>query len=311
MKLHIILFALLTACSSPQIKPPTPTPMLNSKGISLHIGMNSVNPAEYGGWAGVLPDCELDANAMEEIAKANGFTTHKMLTQFASADVVMGFIAGASLSLKSGDTFLLTYSGHGGQVPDRSGDESDDRDETWLLWDRQVSDDEIALAVDGFATGVNVIVVSDSCHSGTVSRAPGSILTATFRRAPQQFCEINYELHKVQIEALKATRSFHGIPKQRLSGKRKTPSKPITLGTRTDPIKGPFRMVLGACQDNQLAMGTGTGGAFTLALLQHLGASSTYRELYNKVVRQLPPTQIPSIDATLAGPLNDRKPFSL
>ena len=34
------------------------------KGISLHIGLNAVNAADYGGWDGPLAACEFDANDM-------------------------------------------------------------------------------------------------------------------------------------------------------------------------------------------------------------------------------------------------------
>ena len=63
---------------------------------------------------------------------------------------------------------LLSYSGHGGQVPDQNGDDPNDGlDETWCLFDGQVLDDELYGALSAFAPGVRV-VVSDSCHSGTM-----------------------------------------------------------------------------------------------------------------------------------------------
>ena len=33
-----------------------------AKGISLNIGLNSVDPNHYGGWDGQLAGCENDAN---------------------------------------------------------------------------------------------------------------------------------------------------------------------------------------------------------------------------------------------------------
>ena len=41
-----------------------------AKGISLHLGLNVVDPDHYGGWDGALKACEADANAMEALAKA-------------------------------------------------------------------------------------------------------------------------------------------------------------------------------------------------------------------------------------------------
>ena len=56
-------------------------------------------------------------------------------------------------------------------MPDTSGEEVDRQDETWCLWDGQLIDDELYLELSRFAAGVRVLVLSDSCHSGTVTRA--------------------------------------------------------------------------------------------------------------------------------------------
>ena len=74
-------------------------------------------------------------------------------------------------SSKSGDSFLLTYAGHGSQVPDKAGDEDDQFDETWCLYDGELIDDELRRFWTQFAEGVLIYMVSDSCHSGTMLRA--------------------------------------------------------------------------------------------------------------------------------------------
>ena len=51
------------------------------KGISLHIGLNAVNAADYGGWDGPLAACEFDANDMTAIAKTKGFKPTVLLTK--------------------------------------------------------------------------------------------------------------------------------------------------------------------------------------------------------------------------------------
>ena len=43
-----------------------------AKGISLNIGLNSVDPNHYGGWNGQLAGCENDANDMASIATTAG-----------------------------------------------------------------------------------------------------------------------------------------------------------------------------------------------------------------------------------------------
>ena len=43
------------------------------RGISLHVGLNSVDPAHYDGWNGALNACEFDVSLMQAIAESRGF----------------------------------------------------------------------------------------------------------------------------------------------------------------------------------------------------------------------------------------------
>ena len=138
------------------------------KGRAILIGLNSVNPAHYDGWSGPLNACEADAESMREIAKAQGLTVTALLTKKATRDNVTKALAAAAKTLGDGDFLLLTYSGHGGQVPDINSDEDDSLDETWCLYDGQLIDDELSTAFAEFKHGVRIFVLSDSCHSGSV-----------------------------------------------------------------------------------------------------------------------------------------------
>ncbi len=97
-----------------------------AKGMSLHIGLNHVDPNHYQGWDGQLKGCEKDAKDMAAIARKQKFAASILLNEQATADAVKVAISTVAGQLKSGDTFLLTYSGHGGQVPDTNGDETED-----------------------------------------------------------------------------------------------------------------------------------------------------------------------------------------
>ncbi|GAA0794376.1 peptidoglycan-binding protein [Spirilliplanes yamanashiensis] len=152
-------------------EPAQPVPAGDDRAVSLHIGVNRVDPARYGGWDGALSGCENDARTMTAIATAEGFTTRQLFTRQATVANVLAAIADAAARLTAGGTFLLTYAGHGGQVQDAGTDEDDRQDETWVLFDRQLLDDEINLALADFRPGVHVVTVSDSCHSGTVTRS--------------------------------------------------------------------------------------------------------------------------------------------
>lgn len=138
---------------------------------SLHIGVNEVDPAHYDGWDGKLSGCENDAQTMRSIAQRDGFAPTMLLTRQANAENVLAEISAAAQELVGGDVFLLSYAGHGAQVPNVSNDmEVDEQDETWVLHNRMLIDDELAAAFSQFALGVDIVMLSDSCHSGTVNR---------------------------------------------------------------------------------------------------------------------------------------------
>lgn len=85
---------------------------------------------------------------------------------------------------RRGDTIIFTFAGHGRYVPDLNGDEAsisdpnDRQDETLVMGGfsfqnpgEEIIDDELNLwFADADAKGVNVLFLSDSCHSGTVTR---------------------------------------------------------------------------------------------------------------------------------------------
>jgi hypothetical protein len=140
--------------------------------IALCLGLNYVDPKAYGGWDGELRGCILDAYAMEGLARLNGWMVGDVLLDSqATAAALDERMASYAALLEAGDRLLLTYSGHGGQVRDVDGDEGDGKDETWCLWDGELVDDRIGAMLARFRAGVRIVLVSDSCHSGTVSRA--------------------------------------------------------------------------------------------------------------------------------------------
>lgn len=78
---------------------------------------------------------------------------------------------------------VFWYSGHGSRVPDASGFEATAMDSTYVLSDSRIvdpaggydlSDDQLRALVDALcAKSRRVLVVSDSCHSGGVTRGNG------------------------------------------------------------------------------------------------------------------------------------------
>jgi len=139
------------------------------KVLSLHIGLNHIDPDAYG-TDGELANCQNDCNAMAKIAKLKGFQSTILQDSDASCPRVTSEISNAAKVLQSGDYFFLTYAGHGSQVPDEDNEEEDGMNETWVLYDRMMIDNELYHLWSTFKAGVKIFVVSDSCHSGTLMR---------------------------------------------------------------------------------------------------------------------------------------------
>jgi hypothetical protein len=152
-------------------------------GLSLHIGLNNVDLDAYAFHVPALAGCINDANDMRDLAQGQGFRVRQLLDSAATSVAVIDGIQTAARQLTNGDIFLITYSGHGSQVPDPA--ELDQLSETWVLWDRQLIDNELYALWGLFEPGVRVIVISDSCHSGTVTRAL-DILTAQLSQATER-----------------------------------------------------------------------------------------------------------------------------
>jgi hypothetical protein len=268
-------------------------------GYSLHIGLNSVDPRHYDGWSGKLKGCENDARDMEAIAKALGYSQRIMLlTRDATSVRVITEMLKLARQLKAGDILLLTYSGHGGQIPDASGDEPDRYDETWCLYDRQLIDDEIYRLLDRFAAGVRIAAVSDSCHSGTVMRmrreaggpsaedlardmarsaASGDDFDddVRSRAAPIEVTSAAYEDHKSLYIALQTASA-------------KAASAPI----------GASVILLSGCMDDQLSLDGRNNGLFTTklkAVWSNGAFAGGYRLFHKSIVARMPPGQTPNL----------------
>ena len=139
----------------------------------LGIGLASVNPKFYNGWAGKLGGTIPDIKLFEKQLSLRGFKTELVETENATYKNVLAKLDEYSNKAQAGDTVCIVYSGHGGNMFDDSGDESDGMDETWILWDRELRDDDIWLALKKFKQGVKVLLFSDSCHSGTAYKNSG------------------------------------------------------------------------------------------------------------------------------------------
>lgn len=225
-----------------------------ARGISLHVGVNHPDPKLFRELH-ALRACENDAHAMDELARAQGFGTRWILTGEAATEPrVKEKIREAAGLVGSDGLFLLTYSGHGSQVTDTDGDErGDGYDETWCLFDGELVDDDLFRLWGEFRRGARVVVLSDSCHSGTVIRTGERKEDAAARDRPA---------------AVRA-------PVLRGGQRREVPlarCRPPGVGRRfpdgTEVEVGASVLLLSAALDSQTAADGLLYGAFTEALLE-------------------------------------------
>lgn len=278
-----------------------------ARGISLHIGLNSVDPAHYDGWDGALNACEFDANDMRTIAESRGFETNVLLTADATADAVIAAIERAAGELGQGDLFFCSYSGHGGQVPDRNGEDEEDRsDETWLAYDRQIIDDELFALWGKFAPGARILVLSDSCHSGSVIRnieadVPDPV--STREKADAQSPRYRALPRDVMIKTYRAhAELYDGIQKQVPNSDQADPDATVLL--------------ISGCRDDQLSLDGFSNGLFTenLRAVWNDGAWEGGHAQFRETIRaRMPAKQQPNYMAVGAPnpDFEQQKPFTI
>jgi metacaspase-1 len=263
-----------------------------AKGISIHIGLNTVDPAHYNGWDGQLQACEYDAKDMQAIAEGKGFESTIMLSKEASAETVSEAIRRAAGDLDTGDLLFLTYSGHGGEVPDTNSDEkADATDETWVLYDRQLVDDELFSLWAEFDPGVRIFVLSDSCHSGTVTRdlfdalVPQIVEKGMVDTPEPRTKDLPRDVQDATYRANEDL--YRQIQSSNKSGGEVDVSASVIL--------------ISGCQDNQLSLDGDRNGLFTQTLLGVWDEGKWeggHRRFWKAIGAKMPPTQSPNFFRT-------------
>jgi hypothetical protein len=228
--------------------------------ISLHLGLNAVDPHVYRGWSGPLQGCENDARAMQAIAHARGFTSRLLLGADATRPHLLAAMDRAAAELAANDLLLLTYSGHGASLPDQSGDEPDKRDEAWCLHDGPLIDDEIHHRLCAFAAGVRVLVVSDSCFSGSVTRDDQATATTGRPRRPAALRDGSAAPPHRRAPGARVRAVLRANAEEYAARKAA-----VAATQAVEPAAG--IILLAACEDRETAHDGARHGLFTEALL--------------------------------------------
>ncbi len=250
------------------------------KGYSIHIGVNKVDQKHYNG----LPDlraAENDARDMKMMAEqVFGYQSLGLFVDNdATTDKVLNAISRAGNQCDHGDILLITYSGHGGVIDDIPAAHKkfeELTDQTWCLYNRQLIDDEIFLAFSRIDKEIRILVVSDSCHSGTVTREVtlagfsehSTDVVKGLNKSIEDFAQSNnWVPKKVSLE------KSAEILKTNLDDYRKIQQQIPVLPDK-DSIK-PSVLLLAACQDDEVTFDGLINGRFTTALKQALSGGKS------------------------------------
>lgn len=170
-----------------------------------------------------------------------------------------------------GDWAVITYSGHGTYVPDKSGDEADGHDEAIVCYGLDlIVDDSFAELVERRPPGVRVLWLSDSCNSGTNVRTFGPrLLGPTDPNGRHRFLPP------------------HRIPRAKLHA-HKAPA--MARAAKLVDV-----LPMAACRDNQFAADANFGGKpngaythFAIEALCELPAGATFGDWRDAIAEKLP-----------------------
>lgn len=264
--------------------------MKANKKYAMHIGVNRTDPKHYAGLS-PLSGCINDAKQFQSISSAVKFDKVELLTdETATTKNYKKNLKEWAKELEAGDLLWITYSGHGGKKPDLNGDEKDKKtkkgdnwDETWCLYDRELIDDEQFYMYQLFNEGVQIFILSDSCHSGTVSKAvmdDDAEVSAAQLQNRKDWAQYKKE-HKAKSRMAPIKVCIETYIKN------KKAYDPILKDTNImDGDIAAHVLLMAACQDNQESIEYGDNGYFTTQVMQslvNLKKNASYKDLFQAI----------------------------
>jgi hypothetical protein len=264
---------------------PSPAPAASR---AFLVGVGAYKNLPYfsktiGAWMHPLKGPINDVTAMREsLVSGVGFNPDsiRILTnQEATREAILSnFETWLVQGTRPGDLVLFYFSGHGTQWPDQNGDEGDGLDEALCPYDvlpsarnykdsRLITDDELGALLRKLK-GREVVVVIDSCHSGTMTRS--------IRGAPVSRLE--------QTPAFQTKYLFMDILGEQTRGAGALPSADLP---RQDDIP-PGQIHISSSREHQLSLEVsldrGFHGALTAGLIEGFKKKkeSTYIEWFNQ-----------------------------
>ncbi len=244
-----------------------------------------------------LRGCVNDALMMGSILIENfGFTPgadmRLLVDQRATKQGILDRLEWLVDGAAAGDILVFHYSGHGAQVPDRSGDELDNLDECLVpidhQWDDPLLDEDLGRILRTVPDGANLTVVLDCCHSGTGTREFGPPVPAEKKRLlPPPDIQFRFA-DKISIEDGFAANSV-----------TMTSYRNMNLRRFARTVEENHGIVITGCRDHELSndafIDGDFHGALTYALYQSLlqgGPGQSYEQWHDTAAQLIPGYQI-------------------
>ena len=246
--------------ATPSVAPvrplPQPAPAAGRR-RALCIGIDQYpNPAHR------LAGCVADARSWSDALAKSGFSTTLLLDRDATRSAIDGGLRELIRTSRPGDVIVFQYSGHGTQVRDLNGDETDGYDEALCPVDFAAGalyiDDDLKEVLAAVPDGVNLTCFTDCCHSGSNTRFAGTLGPAG-RGAAAADERPRYVVATPAIEAA------HVAFRERMDSSPRA----VAIGaSRMREVK------FAACQDREVAWESNGQGEFTVRAMQLLAAGT-------------------------------------
>lgn len=253
-----------------------------AENTALLIGVGKYKIADVN-----LPGIDTDIARMRDVAKALGYTKiHELRDTDATREHVVEKIKNLlQKGISPNDHVLLYFTGHGSQVPDESGDETDDHaDEVLILHDVAVNhqakklvggyllDDTVGELLAGIHAK-SIAVFIDACHSGTATKSL-RVKAASSSKGADGLEAIQKLLHQQAEEPTYKNKYFEyeGMPEKR--GAFAVERAPGASGSAKSPY-----VAISASQDNESAIATTNGSLFTQGVYETIMAARSKGQL--------------------------------
>ena len=231
---------------------------------ALCVGIN-----DYPGVEGDLRGCVNDAQAWARLLVEHcGAEAKLLLDAQATRLAILGALDGLLEAARAGDLIVFTNSSHGTYVADADGNQ-ERYDEAICPYDylsNLIVDDELRERFAVLPNGVQAVFISDTCHSGTVSRL-----------AP-----VGYGYRRARFLA----------PEE--WGGRSLPEDALRRSRARQPESGGSEILLAGCKANQYAYDALLGGTyhgamtyFAIQAIREQGMRLTYADLHARLCESM------------------------